>query len=158
MRSKRIVSDLAALAAQEQIARCIHRLFIGTDRRDWPAVRACFADSVRFDMTSLAGGEPATLTPPQITDAWEAGLRPIEHVHHQAGNLLIDVDGDAAKAFCYGIALHYRTTKSGNNVRRFVGSYEFGMRREARGWVIASFRFDVKFVDGNLDLEKAPPG
>ena len=150
------MTDLATLAAKDQIAACIYQLFIGTDQRDWPKVRDCFADAVHFDMTSLAGGSPATLTPGQITDAWEAGLKPIEHVHHQAGNLQIDVQGKAATAFCYGIALHYRTTKSGENVRRFVGSYDFRLELTPRGWLISSFRFNVKFVDGNLALETAP--
>jgi hypothetical protein len=150
------MTDLATLAAKDQIAGCIHQLFISTDQRDWPKVRDCLADAVHFDMTSLAGGTPATLTPSQITDAWDVGLKPIEHVHHQAGNLQITVQGKAATASCYGIALHYRTTKSGDNVRRFVGSYDFGLELTRRGWVISSFCFNVKFVDGNLGLEKAP--
>jgi hypothetical protein len=150
------MTDLATLAAKDQIATCIHQLFAGTDRRDWSAVRRCFADSVHFDMTSLAGGSPTNLTPGQITEAWAAGLEPIEHVHHQVGNLQISVDGGAATAFCYGIALHYRTTRSGDNVRRFVGSYDFGLQRTPRGWVIASFRFTVKFVDGNRELDRSP--
>lgn len=148
--------DLATLVAKDEIGACIYRLFIATDQRDWDAVRGCLADLVLLDMTSLAGGAPTTLTAVQIADAWEAGLKPIEHVHHQAGNLQIAVDGDTASAFCYGIALHYRSTRLGQNVRRFVGSYDFGLERESRGWVISSFRFNVKFVDGNLELEKTP--
>ena len=147
--------DLATLTAKDEIARCVHDLFISTDRRDWSRVRACFADKVHFDMTSLAGGQPVELTPTQITDIWEAGLKPLEKIHHQAGNLQISVRGDVADAFCYGIALHYRTTKSGDNVRRFVGSYDFRLERIARGWAISSFRFNVKFVDGNRNLETA---
>ncbi len=150
------MTDHATLVAKDQIAACIHELFIGTDQKDWPRVRNCLADSVHLDMTSLAGGAPANLTPTQITDAWDAGLKPIEHVHHQAGNLQISVEGSAASAFCYGIALHYRTTKSGDNVRRFVGSYDFGLQLTPRGWLISFFRFNVKFVDGNRDLEKSP--
>ncbi|MDA8108314.1 MAG: nuclear transport factor 2 family protein [Betaproteobacteria bacterium] len=102
------MTDLETLVAKDRIATVVHQLFTATDRRDWPAVRACFADVVDFDMTSLAGGTPARLTPLQITDGWEAGLKPIQHVHHQVGNLEISVHGDAATAFCYGIALHYR--------------------------------------------------
>lgn len=148
------MTDLAALAAKDEIAACIYDLFIGTDRRDWPRVRACFADQVEFDMTSLTGGSPQNLTPAQITGAWEEGLKPLEQVHHQAGNLQIAVAGQTATAFCYGVAFHYRTTRSGANVRRFVGSYDFTLRHTGRRWLISSFRFNVKFVDGNLELEK----
>jgi len=141
------------LVAKDHIATCIHDLFIGTDRRDWSLVRGCFTEEVDFDMTSLAGGDPVRLTPAQITDAWETGLRPLEQVHHQVGNLQISVDGTTATAFCYGIALHYRTTKDGNNVRRFVGSYDFKLRYEGGLWRISLFRFNLKFVDGNRGLE-----
>jgi hypothetical protein len=147
------MTDLETLAAKDQIATCIHDLFIGTDQRDWPKVRSCFADRVHFDMTSLAGGSPQTLSPSQITDAWQAGLKTLEHIHHQASNLQISVDHNTATAFCYGIALHYRVTKSGDNVRRFVGSYDFTLQRAGPRWLISSFRFNVKFVDGNLNLE-----
>ena len=149
------MGETSTLVAKDQIATCIYDLFIGTDRRDWSLVRGCFAEQVLFDMTSLAGGEPVPLTPAQITDTWETGLRPLEHVHHQAGNLQIAVQGENATAFCYGIALHHRKTKSGNDVRRFVGSYDFGLEKTARGWLIRAFRFSVKFVDGNLSLETA---
>lgn len=84
----------------------VNRVFVGTDARDWPAVRACFAPSVRFGMTSLAGGQSTHLTPEQITAGWETGLRPIEQVHHQTGNFMVSVDGDEATVFCYGTAYH----------------------------------------------------
>lgn len=150
------MSDLATLLAKDQIATCIHDLFIQTDRKAWPEVRACLADVVQFDMTSLAGGEPQRLTPAQITDAWAAGLAPIEQIHHQAGNLQIAVEGNRATAFCYGVALHYRKTRSGDDVRRFVGSYDFGMEKTGGRWRIALFRFTLKFIDGNLTLEASP--
>lgn len=150
------MADLETLAAKDDIARCIYDLFIGTDQRNWAKVRGCFADSVHFDMTSLAGGSPVKLTPKEIARAWEKGLKAIEHVHHQAGNLQIAVQGDNATAFCYGIALHHRKTKSGDDVRRFVGSYDFGLGKTPNGWVIHAFRFSAKFVDGNLSLETAP--
>ena|SRR6185369_150715 len=150
------MTDPEILLAKDQIADCIYQLFISTDQRDWSRVRACFADTVLFDVTSLAGGSPAMLTPNQITDMWDAGLKPIEHVHHQVGNLQITVQGQTAAASCYGIAFHHRVTKSGNNVRRFVGSYDFRLELTSRGWAISSFRFNVKFIDGNLDLEVSP--
>jgi len=96
--------SLRELVEKDRIAAVIHRLFVGTDAHDGDAVRECLADSVLFDMTSLAGGEPARLTPRQITEAWEAGLRPIEAIHQQAGNL-IERGEQGATASCYGIVL-----------------------------------------------------
>jgi len=148
--------DVDALVEKDRISGVLNTLFAATDARDWPAVQDCFADSVLFDMTSLAGGEPARVSPAQIVEGWEAGLRPIEQVHHQVGNLAIDVTGDEANARCYGIAYHYRKTYAGANTRAFVGSYDFHLVRDEESWRIDLFRFRLKFVDGNADLEKEP--
>jgi SnoaL-like protein len=132
----------------EQITGTIVSLFVGTDERDWPAVQKLFTPSVSFDM-----GTPSTMTPAQITDGWDKGLKAIEKIHHQAGNFRIRVRGDEADAFCYGIAYHYRRTKTGRNTRVFVGSYDFTLRRSGDHWKISAFKFNLKFIDGNPDLE-----
>jgi hypothetical protein len=140
---------------RDRIAEVINTLFVATDARDWPRVRGCFASQVAFDMTSLAGGQPAKMAPQEITAGWEAGLRPFESVHHQTGNLSIRCQGSEATATCYGIAYHYRRTTSGRNTRLFVGSYDFHLVLDGQ-WRIDLFRFNLKFVDGNLELEKEP--
>ena len=150
----RIPSGVADLVARQQITDCIVKLFVSTDARDWAGVRSCFTDTVYFDMTSLAGGTPATLSADQIVAGWTQGLAPIESVHHQASNFQITVRGDEADASCYGIALHYRRTAAGRNIRTFVGSYDFTVVNPAGdAWRISAFRFRLKFTDGNPDLE-----
>lgn len=143
-----------AMIERGRIADVIYTLIVATDKRDWTAVRACFTAEVDFDMTSLVGGTPQRLTPEAVASAWDTGLRPIEAVHHQAGNLMVEVGADEAAASCYGIAYHYRKTRSGKNTRLFVGSYDFHLRLLEGKWRIDLFRFNVKFVDGNLELEK----
>jgi hypothetical protein len=145
---------LWGLVEREQIVAVINALFVATDRRDWKQVEACFAPSVLFDMTSLAGGQPAHLAPAEISAAWETGLRPIEAIHHQTGNLSVWCKGREATASCYGIAYHFRRTASGRNTRVFVGSYDFHLQRAGDTWRIDIFRFNLKFIDGNPDLEK----
>jgi hypothetical protein len=143
------------LAAKDAILDVVNELFLATDRRDWEAVRACFTPSVVFDMTSLAGGAPTTLTPAEIAAGWEAGLRPIEAIHHQTGNQRVRLLGEhRAAAFCYGTATHFRRRADGRNVRTFVGSYDFELAREGGTWRIALFRFNLKYLDGNLELER----
>ncbi len=146
-------ASVRALVEHARIAEVINTLFVATDARDWSRVRACFAPLVTFDMTSLAGGTPQQLSPEAIASGWETGLRPIESVHHQMGNLSIEWTGAEASASCYGISYHYRRTKSGRNTRVFVGSYDFHLRSEGGTWRIDLFRFKLKFLDGNLQLE-----
>ncbi len=50
------------LVEKDKIIEVINRLFISTDNRDWSKVKHCFSSEVLFDMTSIAGGEPVTLT------------------------------------------------------------------------------------------------
>jgi hypothetical protein len=138
---------------RDAVIDSITRLFVATDNRDWNGVKRLFADKVEFDMTSLAGGQPVTMTPQQIADGWEQGLKPIQSVHHQAGNFLVTFSGSEADASCYGIAYHYRPAKSGRNTRVFVGTYDFHLRLHGDDWKIEMFRFNLRFIDGNPNLE-----
>jgi hypothetical protein len=50
-------SAVEKLIERQKIEDTVVRLFVSTDRRDWSSVKACLADEVTLDMTSLAGGE-----------------------------------------------------------------------------------------------------
>ena len=148
------MEDLKAMSDKQAIVEVVTDLFIATDRRNWPAVIECFTPQVMFDMSSL-GGPPAALTAAKdIAAGWEKGLASLAALHHQAGNFRVWLRGDEADAFCYGIALHYRPNPSGRNTRTFVGTYDFALRRDGARWRISRFRFDAKYVDGNLELER----
>ena len=146
--------ELQQLVEKDRIIDTINQLFISTDTRDWPTVRACFADTVHFDMTSLAGGTASHLTPDQIAATWEEGLQSLQAIHHQVGNYRVNLESAQATAFCYGTASHYRPTRSGRNIRVFVGSYDLHLRRVEGRWQIDSLRFTLKYMDGNAELEK----
>jgi hypothetical protein len=149
------LDPLEFLVAKEAIVDTIHRLFIGTDNRDWAMVEEALAPRVYVDMTSLAGGEPAEMRGAELARMWEEGLRPIQAVHHQTGNFRVTVKEDRAEAFCYGTATHYRPTQSGRNLRTFVGSYDFVLARLVGRWRITRFQFHLKYVDGNLELDRS---
>ena len=110
---------------KDRVVEIVNRLFINTDNRDWPAVKDLFAPRVLFDMTSLAGGQPASLKPQEIVDGWDKGLKALKAIHHQAGNYLVDIEDGEATVFCYGVAWHYLPNKTERNTRTFVGSYDF---------------------------------
>jgi hypothetical protein len=148
------MDDLRALADKQEIMEVITELFIATDERDWPRVIDCFTQQVLFDMSSLTGAKPWTMASTDIAAGWERGLAPLAAVHHQAGNFRIRLHGDEAAAFCYAIASHYRPNPTGRNTRVFVGSYDVGLRRDGPRWRIDRFRFNLKYVEGNLELEK----
>lgn len=147
--------EIEELVERSKIVDVVTALFIGTDDRDWPAVKRCFAPVVRFDLSSLGAGEATTKTPDEIAALWESGLRPLAAVHHQAGNYVVKVAGHDATAFCYGIAGHYLPNASGRNTRTFVGSYDLGLEKADGAWRITRFKFNLKYLDGNVELESA---
>ncbi len=132
------------------------QLFVATDRRDWPAVAECFADTFILDMTSMVGGTPQTLTPAGITAMWAAGFQNLDHVHHQVGNFQTVLVDDTATVRCHGVAFHHRAGIAASlKTRIFVGDYEIQLRLAERAWRITLLRFNLKFIDGNRELETA---
>ena len=146
-------SDIDDLMESTRIIDVITRLIVATDNRVWEAVKRCFAPTVLFDMSSLGAGDPQDLSPDDIVAMWDVGLKPLEAIHHQVGNFLVDVDGSKADAFCYGIASHYLPNKTGNNTRTFVGSYDVSLVKDDALWRIHKFKFNLKYLDGNRNLE-----
>lgn len=146
-------NDLASrLAAEDTVVR----MFVATDERDWPTLEACFTDPFTLDMTSLVGGSPAAMTPRQVANVWAEGFKPLDHVHHQIGNLQTSVQGTNALVRCHGVALHHRKgVTRGIRTRVFVGTYELKLVAGAEHWRISELKFKLKFIDGNLELEKS---
>ena len=141
------------LLAREEVREVVTRLFISTDNRDWDTVSRLFAAEVLFDMTSMVGGEPVKLTPQEIVASWDKGLKPLKAIHHQAGNFIVDVNKSEATVFCYGIASHYLPNATNQNTRIFVGSYNFHLVKNGDNWQIDQFKFNLKYIDGNPNLE-----
>ena len=144
------------LLTRISIEDVVVRMFVATDERDWPTLEACFTDPFVLDMTSMAGGTPTAMTPAQVANAWAEGFKPLDHVHHQVGNFRTTVNGNNAWVRCYGIALHHRAKISQSPKSRiFVGTYELRLVKSAEYWRINELKFILKFIDGNLELEKA---
>jgi hypothetical protein len=149
----KMISTYQSLLEKDKVKEVVNRLFIGTDNRDWDTVSRLFAPEVLFDMTSMVGGKPVTLTPQEIVASWEKGLKPLKAIHHQAGNYIVNANQNEAGVFCYGIAYHYSPNKTNRNTRIFVGSYNFHLIKEGEDWQIDKFKFNLKFIDGNPELE-----
>lgn len=143
------------LIEKTAIIDVVNRLFISTDNRDWAKVKTCFADAVLFDMTSMTGGEPVTMTAQQIVEGWDSGLKALKAIHHQVGNFVVDLQDNEAEVFCYGLALHYLPNPTNQNTRSFVGSYNLHLTKAGGSWRVDGFKFNLKFMDGNLHLENS---
>jgi hypothetical protein len=144
------------LVSRQQVEDAVVRLFVATDERDWPTVESCFTEPFVLDMTSMVKGSPAMMTPRQVAEAWAEGFKTLDHVHHQVGNFRTRVEGQRAHVSCYGVAFHYRAGITAQaKTRTFVGTYDLDLSAQAGCWRISKFKFNLKFIDGNLELEKA---
>jgi len=143
-----------SIAARLAVEDTVVRMFVATDERDWTTLEGCFTDPFTLDMTSMTGGSPATLTPRDVARAWAQGFEPLDHVHHQVGNFRTTVTPSQATVRCHGVALHHRARASGLKTRIFVGTYELLLIPSVRHWQISQLTFKLKFIDGNLALEK----
>jgi len=144
---------IRALLDKEEVAAAVNELFVATDERDWDRVEACFTPRVLFDITSMGAEEAETIDAAEIVRLWRTGLTPIRAVHHQIGNMRIALDEGEADVFCYGTAYHYLPDAKGGATRTFVGTYDLHLARDDR-WRVDRFRFNLKFIDGNENLEQ----
>jgi hypothetical protein len=149
----KMMSTYQNLLEKDKVKEVVNRLFISTDNRDWDTVSQLFASEVLFDMTSMVGGKPMRLNPQEIVASWEKGLKPLKAIHHQAGNYIVNTNQNEAEVFCYGIASHYLPNKTNQNTRIFVGGYDFHLIKNGENWQIDKFKFNLKYIDGNLKLE-----
>ncbi len=141
-------------SAREQIVEVVNKLFIYTDEQDWESLQAeVFTNEVLFDMVSVGAKTVETKTSEEITQMWDAGFDGLDAVHHQAGNYIVDIEGDNADVKAYAIASHYKKAATEGNIREFIGSYDIGLIRDSQGWRINEFKYNLKYLDGNLELK-----
>lgn len=136
-----------------ELQELANRLFMYTDAQDWKGLQEeVFDREVWFDMRSAGGGEPRLMNAREICEMWEEGFKGLDSVHHQAGHYLVTISGNEAAIFGYAVALHYKGAATQGKTRTFVGSYDLNAVRRPRGWRLASFKYNLKFIDGNAAL------
>ena len=141
------------MSEREKVVEILNRLFYYTDHQLWENLKSeVFAETVTMDVTSLGAPKAETMTAQQICDAWKEGFKDLDAIHHQAGTFIIDIEGNSATAKAYAIASHYKKDASKGTTREFVGSYDFHLQKSDGGWKLDSFKFNLKYMGGNLDL------
>ena len=129
----------------EQIA---DELFVFTDRKEWDRARALFVDgAIEVDMSSLAGGGPATTTAADLFAGFAAGLHARKQSHHMATNYQTTISDDTAELWANGYA--WNRLEGQPAIWETWGNYRLSFRRTASGWRISAFRYFAKFNRGD---------
>lgn len=145
------MSEISTVADRLAIIDVVTRMFVYTDQKRWDDLLSeVFTGKVDFD--GGFGGPVAVRPAADIVGDWRTGLDDLDGVHHQAGNYLIDLQGDQAEIHADAIAVHVKNDAANGKTRTFVGSYTIGAERSGAGWRVDKFHYHLKVIDGNADL------
>ncbi len=159
MRSLALAAALLALCAapaaavspadRAAIVDAVTAIAAGADRGQWERVRAAFADEVRVDYTSLAGGEPATLGADALVASWRALLPGFDATQHLVTNHVVTLAGpDAAEAEADFQATH----RIGAALWTLGGRYAYALRREGGAWKVTALTMTASWESGDRAL------
>ena len=108
-------SKIEALIARQEIADVIYRYARGIDRLDFDLVRTCYHPDAYDDHGSFSGNVEDFITAAtEFLARWTA-------TQHFMGNMLIEVDGDRARAETYAVAYHRREDSNGDGKDDVMG-------------------------------------
>ncbi|MBC9909773.1 nuclear transport factor 2 family protein [Chitinophaga varians] len=130
------------------ILSVIQAVFKGADARDWPLAEQSFAPEVLYDYTSMAGGQPLTLTPAAIIGMWKQFLPGFDKTEHLISDFKITEESNTAAVQFTGHATHVIDKA----VWIVEGTYETKLTRLADHWRLTFFKFNLQNQEGDLQL------
>lgn len=106
---------IAKLLARQEIADVILRYARGIDRMDFDLVRSCYHADAYDDHGSMKGSvEEFIAAAASFLTRWTA-------TQHFMGNMLIEIEGERARAETYAVAYHRREDVDGNGKDDVIG-------------------------------------
>lgn len=124
--------QLERLIARQEIADVIYRYARGIDRMDFDLVRGCYHPDAYDDHGAFKGSVDEFLAAAApFLARWTA-------TQHFMGNMLIEIDGEQARAETYAVAYHRREDGHGNGKDDVMGiRYVDRFERRHGAWKIA---------------------
>jgi hypothetical protein len=131
-----------------KIIQAITTIFKSADEHNWKSIESVMLKTVLLDYTSFTGGEPAVLTPNQITESWAEFLPGFDKTHHQLSNFNVTINNNVAHATYSGKADHF----IGNEIWTVEGNYESELNNINGQWLVSTLKFNFKKQTGNTGL------
>jgi hypothetical protein len=138
---------------REAVSLIVNQVFLSIDSQDYQSMAPCFDREVVFDITSLVGGDAVRVNVTQISNVFDRALKGLDHCHHQISNMTIFVQNDRATTFFYCTETHHKKTMAGSQTRSLTGTYDVHLVKFNGIWKITFFKYNHKFMIGNLDLK-----
>ncbi|MCA1655291.1 MAG: nuclear transport factor 2 family protein [Pseudonocardiaceae bacterium] len=145
------------LADRATITDTVTRMGWCLDRRDWDGLKALFTERVYTDYTALWGGEPQEASVDELlaTDeqgSWRRTMDGLESTQHLITNILVDLEGDTARATANVVGVHRLTNPHGSPLWTVGGTYDFRLTRTGAGWRIRAITQGITWVEGNQQV------
>lgn len=147
--------SLRGLADEAAVIRVTNEIDVAVDRKDWAKARSFFADEVRIDFTSLAGGQPSTIKADALIGAWRGNLGAKKTSLHLRGNHLVTLEGDRARVYSHAYAWN-RMEGNGDPLWEVWGHYTHELARTPQGWKVTAMTFTMTHERGNMWVKTTP--
>lgn len=121
---------------------------LAVDLARYDLAEAAFAPSVVIDYTSLWGGEPQTMTPSALMDAWRGLVPGFDATRHELRDVKATVTGDTAIATAFVDGRHWID----GALWRPVGTYRWTLRRSDGAWKVETMTFTMTEEFGDRGL------
>ena len=137
-----------ALTMQAQAA--FDQLGWAIDRRDWDAVTAALAATVRLDYTGLFGGEASTIGGQQLSDQWRATLSGLDATQHVITGVRVTAAPDGAvTATANVVAAHVKSADPGHSPWIIGGWYEATFERSGGQLTVSALTLHPSWQTGS---------
>ena len=131
-----------------QIRTLVSSIPLSVDLAAYDLAEAAFAPEIVIDYTSLWGGEPTTMTPSALMDAWRGIVPGFDATWHELGPVTVTVEGNTAEASAFVDGRHW----IGEELWRPVGMYHWDVVRIEGAWRVTRMKFDMTEEHGNRAL------
>ncbi|MEM9813268.1 MAG: nuclear transport factor 2 family protein [Pseudomonadota bacterium] len=121
---------------------------LAVDRAAYDLAEAAFAPEIVVDYTSLWGGEPATMSPAALMDAWRGIVPGFDATWHELGPVTVEIEGDRATATAFVDGRHW----IGKRLWRPVGDYHWDLVRIDGEWRVTRMEFAMTEEIGDRAL------
>ena len=146
-----IMIDAVTPAGDADTARIIATVSsipLAVDLARYDLAEAAFAPSIVIDYTSLWGGEPQTMTPAALMDAWRALVPGFDATRHELRDVTATVTGDRATATASVDARHWIDGK----LWRPIGRYNWTLERRQGAWKVKTMMLVMSAEIGDRGL------
>lgn len=133
---------------EAKIRTLVSSIPLAVDRAAYGLAAVAFAPEVVIDYTSLWGGEPATMTPSALMDAWRGIVPGFDATWHELGPVTVVVEGEQASASAVVDARHW----IGDELWRPIGIYHWDITLIDDQWRVTRMELEMTQEIGDRQL------